>query len=113
MRAPAAADDRHGPGDRSMRKRPRTPAIGRLTAGKRIVDTTCPLVKRAHEAAQKLRHEGRHVLVIGKRGHVEIQGIVEDLDSFDVIQSVDEVRRYPFAMLGIMCQTTSPRAAGT
>jgi 4-hydroxy-3-methylbut-2-en-1-yl diphosphate reductase len=79
-----------------------------LDAGKSIVDTTCPLVRRAHEAAQRLRNEGRHVLVIGKRGHVEILGIVEDLESFDVISRPDEVRHFPFAKLGIMCQTTSP-----
>jgi 4-hydroxy-3-methylbut-2-enyl diphosphate reductase len=30
------------------------------------------------------------------------------LDSFDVIQNADEVRQYPFAKLGIMCQTTTP-----
>ncbi len=79
-----------------------------ISAGKHIVDTTCPLVNAHHEAALKLRDEDRHVLVIGKRGHVEVQGIVEDLSSFDVIQSVGEVRHYPFAKLGIMCQTTSP-----
>lgn len=77
-------------------------------AGKKLIDTTCPLVTRAHQAAQKLQTAGYHVLVIGKRGHVEVQGIVEDLDSYDVIQSVDEVRAYPHAKLGIMCQTTTP-----
>jgi 4-hydroxy-3-methylbut-2-enyl diphosphate reductase len=81
----------------------------RLTAaGKQIIDTTCPLVKRAHEAARRLQSENRHIVVIGKRGHVEIQGIIEDLDSFDVIQHAGEVRHYPFAKIGIMCQTTSP-----
>jgi 4-hydroxy-3-methylbut-2-enyl diphosphate reductase len=77
-------------------------------AGKSLVDTTCPLVARAHEAAQKLQAAGYYVLVIGRRGHVEVQGIVEDLHSFDVIQSLDEVRHYPSRRLGIMCQTTSP-----
>ena len=80
------------------------------TAGKRIIDTTCPLVVCADEAAQKLQYEGRHVLVIGKRGHIEIQGIVEDLDSYEVIENPDEVQHYPFAKLGVMCQTTSPCA---
>src|SRR5207248_5072245 len=42
------------------------------------------------------------------RGHVEVQGIVEDLTSFDVIQTADEVRHFPHAKLGVMCQTTSP-----
>jgi 4-hydroxy-3-methylbut-2-enyl diphosphate reductase len=77
-------------------------------AGKHLIDTTCPLVTRAHQAAQKLQADGCHVLVIGKRGHVEVQGIIEDLASFDVLQSADEVRAYPHARLGIMCQTTTP-----
>src|SRR5476651_1325212 len=80
----------------------------RLTqAGKELIDTTCPLVTRAHQAAQNLQADGYHVLVIGKRGHVEVQGIVEDLRSFDVIQSPDEVRAYPHTKIGIMCQTTT------
>ncbi len=79
-------------------------------AGKKIIDTTCPLVMRAHDAAQKLQADGCHVLVIGKRGHVEVQGIIEDLRSFDVIQSPDEVRAYPHDKIGVMCQTTTPVA---
>jgi len=90
----------HGVSDKERRRL--------LEAGKDIIDTTCPLVKRAHEAAQKLHSQGRHVLVIGKRGHVEVQGIIEDLESFDVISCVEEVRQYPFNKLGVMCQTTSP-----
>jgi 4-hydroxy-3-methylbut-2-enyl diphosphate reductase len=77
-------------------------------AGKRLLDTTCPLVTRAHDAAQKLQRDGYHVLIIGKRGHVEVQGIIEDLDSYDVIQSPEEVAEYPHRRLGIMCQTTTP-----
>src|SRR5476651_2372520 len=77
-------------------------------AGKELIDTTCPLVTRAHQAAQKLQADGYHVLVIGKRGHVEVQGIIEDLSSFDVIQSPDEIRTYSYAKIGIMCQTTTP-----
>jgi 4-hydroxy-3-methylbut-2-en-1-yl diphosphate reductase len=79
-------------------------------SGKQVIDTTCPLVTRAHDAAQKLQDAGCHVLVIGKRGHVEVQGIIEDLRSFDVIGCADEVRTYPHARLGVMCQTTTPVA---
>jgi 4-hydroxy-3-methylbut-2-enyl diphosphate reductase len=81
----------------------------RLTdAGKELLDTTCPLVERAHQAAQRLQQRGCHVLVIGKPGHVEVQGIVEDLDSYDVIQQPADVRSYPHSRLGLMCQTTTP-----
>ncbi|HZW32122.1 MAG TPA: 4-hydroxy-3-methylbut-2-enyl diphosphate reductase [Isosphaeraceae bacterium] len=77
------------------------------TAGKRLLDTTCPLVRRVHQAAQALQAEGYHVLVIGRRGHVEVEGIVEDLDHPDVIESVDEVTSYASGRLGIVCQTTA------
>jgi 4-hydroxy-3-methylbut-2-en-1-yl diphosphate reductase len=77
-------------------------------AGKELIDTTCPLVARAHDAAQKLQNEGRRVLVIGRRGHVEVQGIVEDLTDFEVIEGPEEVKTYSQPRLGIMCQTTTP-----
>jgi 4-hydroxy-3-methylbut-2-enyl diphosphate reductase len=77
-------------------------------AGKNLIDTTCPLVTRAHEAARKLQRAGYHVLVIGKPGHVEVQGIIGDLESYDVLQSPEDVRTYAQARLGIMCQTTTP-----
>jgi 4-hydroxy-3-methylbut-2-enyl diphosphate reductase len=81
---------------------------GRLSAGgKQLVDTTCPLVTRVHKAALGLQAEGYHVLVIGRPGHVEVQGIIEDLHSYDVVPSAAEVKRYPHRRLGIVCQTTS------
>jgi len=76
--------------------------------GKQLLDTTCPLVTRVHKAAQELAADGYHVLVIGRRGHVEVQGIIEDLYSFDVIQNAEEVKRFPYPRLGIVCQTTTP-----
>lgn len=79
-------------------------------AGKKLVDTTCPLVTRAHEAARFLEEAGYHVLVIGKAGHVEVEGIVGDLRSFEVIGDPSEVRTYSQTRLGIMCQTTTPAA---
>jgi 4-hydroxy-3-methylbut-2-enyl diphosphate reductase len=51
---------------------------------------------------------GRHVLLIGKPGHVEVLGIAEDLESCDVIASPQDVRAYESRRLGIICQTTMP-----
>jgi 4-hydroxy-3-methylbut-2-enyl diphosphate reductase len=96
---PAVLVTAHGISDRERERL--------VSAGKRLVDTTCPLVTRAHQAAQNLQAEGYHVLVIGRRGHVEVEGIVGDLDHYDVIESVDEVGRYPHRRLGIVCQTTT------
>lgn len=77
-------------------------------AGKQLLDTTCPLVTRAHDAAQALQRDGRHVLVIGRRSHVEVEGIVGDLSSYDVVGGAAEVRTYDSRRLGVMCQTTTP-----
>jgi 4-hydroxy-3-methylbut-2-enyl diphosphate reductase len=77
-------------------------------ADKQLIDTTCPLVCRAHKAALELQAEGRHVLLIGKPGHVEVKGIVEDLESYDIIERESEVRNYERCDLGIVCQTTMP-----
>lgn len=77
-------------------------------AGKRLIDTTCPLVLRVHQTAQKLAAEGRHVLVIGKPGHVEVRGIVEDLVSYDVVATPPDVRTYDASRIGIVCQSTTP-----
>lgn len=78
-----------------------------VEAGKELVDTTCPLVTRVHQAAVALDAEGYHVLLIGRPGHVEVQGIVEDLDSYHVIPSEEHVETYPYARLGVVCQTTA------
>jgi 4-hydroxy-3-methylbut-2-enyl diphosphate reductase len=77
-------------------------------AGKKLIDTTCPLVTRVHHAAKALRDEGFYILVIGRRGHVEVRGLVEDLDSFDILETEDDVQVYPHRRLGIVCQTTTP-----
>lgn len=90
----------HGISDRERRRL--------QAAGKTLIDTTCPLVRRVHLAAQSLEAKGFHVLVIGRPGHVEVRGIVEDLASCDVVSSVDDVRAWPHARLGIVCQTTTP-----
>jgi 4-hydroxy-3-methylbut-2-enyl diphosphate reductase len=79
-----------------------------LSAGKALIDTTCPLVERAHDAAQRLRRAGYFVVVVGRPGHVEVRGVVEDLDEYEVVATADDVRTYPSLKLGIVCQTTAP-----
>jgi 4-hydroxy-3-methylbut-2-enyl diphosphate reductase len=80
------------------------------TARKELVDTTCPLVRRVHEAACELQRQGYLVLVIGKRNHVEVAGIIGDLDRYEVVQGIDEVRCYETPRLGIVCQSTTQPA---
>lgn len=73
-----------------------------------LIDTTCPLVSRVHDAALALQAEGRHVLLIGTPGHVEVRGIVGDLDHCDIVADASEVRGYGHGRLGVVSQTTMP-----
>ena len=43
--------------------------------GIRLIDATCPYVKRIHKIAQKAVAEGRVVLIAGKANHPEVVGI--------------------------------------
>jgi 4-hydroxy-3-methylbut-2-enyl diphosphate reductase len=79
-----------------------------LAAGKRLIDTTCPLVSHVHRAAQELQAEGRYVVVIGKRGHVEVRGIVDDLERSEVVSAPEDARCYGHGRIGVVCQTTVP-----
>lgn len=40
----------------------------------KVIDATCPLVTRVHNEARKYGAEGRPVIIIGHRGHVEMEG---------------------------------------
>jgi len=40
----------------------------------RVIDATCPLVEKVHIRARKYGREGREVVIIGHRGHPEVEG---------------------------------------
>jgi 4-hydroxy-3-methylbut-2-enyl diphosphate reductase len=78
-----------------------------LNRGHAIIDASCPLVVRVHKAIKKIVSDGFFPIVIGQKEHVEVRGIVGDLDVYEVIGSIDEidkVKKYP--RLGIVSQTT-------
>jgi len=77
--------------------------------GGRVTEATCPLVHVAHRALSKLVREGYHPVIIGKRDHVEVRGMTEDLADFDVVLSehdVLELQEHP--RFGVVAQTTQP-----
>jgi 4-hydroxy-3-methylbut-2-enyl diphosphate reductase len=77
--------------------------------GLTVAEATCPLVHVAHRAVSRLVQEGFHPVIIGKREHVEVRGLVEDLADFDVVLAdadVFELREFP--RFGIAAQTTQP-----
>jgi len=75
--------------------------------GFEVVEATCPLLRVAHQAVIALVHAGFHPVIIGQRGHVEVRGLTEDLDAFDVIGNGEDVQRLrPRPRIGIAAQTT-------
>jgi 4-hydroxy-3-methylbut-2-enyl diphosphate reductase len=75
----------------------------------KVVEATCPLVHFAHRAVARLVREGCHPVIIGKRDHVEVRGITEDLEEFDVVleeADVEKLEERP--RFGIAAQTTQP-----
>ncbi len=77
--------------------------------GLHVVEATCPLVHVAHRAVAALVRDGYHVVVIGRRDHVEVRGLTGDLDEFDVVLDEDDVARLAeHPRLGIAAQTTQP-----
>ncbi len=76
-----------------------------------VVEATCPLVRVAHRAITALVRDGYHPVIIGQPGHVEVRGLTEDLDAFDVIcDEADVARLQPHPRLGLAAQTTQPIA---
>jgi len=74
-----------------------------------VVEATCPLVHVAHRAVQALVRDGYHPIIIGQRGHVEVRGLTEDLEAFDVVLDESEVEGLtPRPRLGVAAQTTQP-----
>jgi 4-hydroxy-3-methylbut-2-enyl diphosphate reductase len=77
--------------------------------GRQVFDATCPLVKRVYLALARLVEEGRHPVVIGQAGHVEVRGLVGDLDDYTIVleeKDLDQLAGKP--RLGIVAQTTQP-----
>jgi 4-hydroxy-3-methylbut-2-enyl diphosphate reductase len=79
------------------------------TRGLEVVEATCPLVRVAHRAIKALLRDGYHPVIIGKRDHVEVRGLTEDLDAFDVVLAESDVLKLePHPRIGIAAQTTQP-----
>jgi 4-hydroxy-3-methylbut-2-enyl diphosphate reductase len=85
-------------------------AMGRARQrGLTVLEATCPLVHVAHRAIRKLEQEGFHPVIIGKRDHVEVRGLTEDLDEFDIVLSESDVFELKErSRFGIAAQTTQP-----
>ena len=77
--------------------------------GLEVFDGTCPLVRHAHEQLKQLVCAGYFPVVIGKPGHVEVRGLIEDFPEGCVVETAADIENLPHrARYGIISQTTQP-----
>ena len=75
--------------------------------GYNVIDASCPLVLRVHKAIAGFVREGFHPVVIGQASHVEVKGIIGDLQDYTIIANEDELSTLaPYKKIGIVSQTT-------
>ncbi|MFN2593267.1 MAG: 4-hydroxy-3-methylbut-2-enyl diphosphate reductase [Actinomycetota bacterium] len=57
-----------------------------------VIDATCPLVTKVHNEAKRFVRGGRKIVLVGHKGHEEIEGTSgEAPDSTKVIESVEQI----------------------
>ncbi len=78
--------------------------------GFRIFDATCPLVTKVHVEVAKLHKEGYEFIMIGHKGHPEVEGTMGQLDGgIHLVEDVADVARLQPAQterLAVVTQTT-------
>jgi len=81
--------------------------------GYRVIDATCPYVRRVQNHASQLKDDGYFTIVVGDKNHPEVKGIIgraQPLAKVYHINSIPNItRNSPFATkIGIIGQTTIP-----
>ena len=78
--------------------------------GFRIFDATCPLVSKVHVELAKLHKEGYEFIMIGHKGHPEVEGTMGQLDSgihlVEDVADVAKVQPSQTELLAVVTQTT-------
>ena len=60
--------------------------------GLTVFDATCPLVTKVHVEVAKMREHGREIVMIGHRGHPEVEGTMgQCADGIQLVESVGDV----------------------
>ena len=78
--------------------------------GFRVFDATCPLVTKVHVEVAKLHKEGYEFIMIGHKGHPEVEGTMGQLPSgIHLVEDADDVQKVQPAQtrkLAVVTQTT-------
>ena len=76
----------------------------------RVVDATCPLVTKVHLQALKYAREGFEILLVGHRGHVEVEGTLghapEQMHLVETVEDVARVNLRTPERVAVVTQTT-------
>lgn len=91
------------------------PAIARKfkDQGLKVVDATCPFVKKAQSCARQLKKEGYELVIVGERNHPEVIGILAyaEQDALVVEKAADLAKlSSKYKKLGVVVQTTQSEA---
>jgi 4-hydroxy-3-methylbut-2-enyl diphosphate reductase len=63
-----------------------------------VIDATCPLVTKVHVQGRRYARAGRVLVLIGHRGHAEVDGTMGQVDApIHLVESVEDVALLPFA----------------
>ena len=76
--------------------------------GLKIVDATCPHVKKAQTAARELSESGYKVVIVGEKNHPEVKSIFEwAAGRATILETEEEAKNFSTCpKLGIVSQTT-------
>ena len=78
--------------------------------GLRVFDATCPLVTKVHIEVARMREQGRELIMIGHKGHPEVEGTMGQVkDGIYLVESVEDVAALQVGkpdMLAYVTQTT-------
>ncbi|WP_300623146.1 bifunctional 4-hydroxy-3-methylbut-2-enyl diphosphate reductase/30S ribosomal protein S1 [uncultured Megasphaera sp.] len=76
--------------------------------GIRVIDATCPHVKKAQQDAKKIVEEGKNLVIIGEKAHPEVISISQwGANRAIIIGREIEAEQIPFSeSLGVVVQTT-------
>lgn len=77
----------------------------------KVVDMTCPIVKRLQFAVKALTEKSYHVIIVGDYNHPEIIGAKSyGNNNVSVIQSIEDIKKLKITTkkIGIVAQTTIP-----
>ena len=89
---------------------PQTVRHDAASRGLRVFDATCPLVTKVHVEVAKMRDAGREIIMIGHKGHPEVEGTMGQVNTgIHLVETPEDVATLQVAdpdLLAYVTQTT-------